>query len=242
MKEDSSSSASRHCKDCPAWKSSVFAQLRGQDLDLLQKEKSQSDYQRGDVFNEKGRPAQEMYCLMSGSAKVTLIDEQTGRQSLVRLVAPGGLLGYRCIFSVEHFRGTASALTSSVACKISKSFVLSLIDRNPTFSLELLDRMGQEIAAAEYHHHSFCQKNVRERVAEAFLILKEKYGEETPQGWRIGTRLTRPELSDWVGASRESVIREITNFTQEGLITQIGSDTYVLDCASLEKICGYRPK
>jgi CRP-like cAMP-binding protein len=207
-------------------------------LDLLQREKSQHNYNRGESLSAKGKPAEEIYCMSLGSAKVTLLDENTGRQSLVRLAAPGDLLGYRCIFSTPKFRGTATALTTTTACKISKDFVFALIEREPKFSFELLNRMGQEVAAAEYHHHSFCQKNVRERLAEALLILKNKFGVETPAGWKIDTRLTRSELSNWVGASRETVIRELTDFTQESLIDQIGDYIYLKNLDLLAKISG----
>lgn len=229
---------SRHCKACPVWKTSVFAGLSDSDLDVLHREKQQAVYQRGDAFSEKDQPAQEIYCLATGAAKVTMTDQQTGRQSLVRLAAPGDLLGYRCIFSVDRFRGTATALTTSVACKVSKGFVFGLIEKAPQFSFELLNRMGREVAAAEYHLHSFCQKNVRERLAEALLILKDKFGVATELGWKIDTRLTRSELSNWVGASRETVIRELTDFAQEKLIAQVGDATFVTDIGQLEKICG----
>ncbi len=174
--------------------------------------------------------------MASGSAKVTLVDSKTKRQSLVRLAAPGDLLGYRCIFSVDKFRGTAAALTPTVACKISKKFVFSLIAKAPLFSFELLNRMGRELAAAEDHHHSFCQKNVRERLAEALLILKDKFGVDSPDGWKINTRLTRSELSNWVGASRETVIRELTHFTLEGLIESAGDFTFIKNLGALAVI------
>jgi CRP-like cAMP-binding protein len=229
---------STHCKSCPAWASSAFAHLNDADLDHLQRKKVESIYQRGDAFSQKGRPANDVYCLGSGSAKVTLVDEQTGRQSLVRLVAPGDMLGYRCIFSTGKFRGTATALTPSRACKVSKALVFELIERVPRFSFDLLRRMGLEVANAEYHHHSFCQKNVRERLAEALLILKEKFGKETPLGWKIDTRLTRTELSNWVGASREGVIRQLTEFAQEQLIEQIGDYTYLKNVEKLGAVVG----
>jgi CRP-like cAMP-binding protein len=241
MSEDSNGCQSTHCKSCPAWANSVFRNLNDQDLDLLQQKKSQRNYERGEAFSIKGQPTDEIYCLGLGSAKVTLLDENTGRQSLVRLAAPSDLLGYRCIFSAPSFRGTATALTTSTACKVPKSFVFDLIEREPKFSFEMLARMGREVAAAEYHLHSFCQKNVRERLAEALLILKDKFGVETPAGWKINTRLTRSELSNWVGASRETVIRELTAFTQESLVDLIGGYTYLKNLGELTKISGTRP-
>lgn len=216
----------------------MFANLNTSELDQLQDEKVEIERERGEVFSEKNKPTDFIFCLGSGSAKVTLIDDKTKRESLVKLVAPSDLLGYRCIFSSDRYVGTASALSPSRACRISKDFIFKMIERSPRFSFELLKRMGHEIASSEYHHHSFCQKSVRERIAEAFLILKDKFGEATSNGWRINTHLTRTELANWIGASRETVVRTLTDFQVEGLIRQVGDDLHVLQFESLRKISG----
>lgn len=226
------------CRDCPAFGASAFARLPEAEIDRLDQMKSEKRYDRGDTFSVRGCAADEVFCVRSGSAKVTLQDPHSGRQSLVKLVGPSDMLGYRCIFSETHFRATASALTPTVACRISKNDIFELIGHTPALGFEFLKRMGNEVASAEHHHHSFCQKNVRERLAEGLLILKKKFGEEEAGAWRINTRLTRAELSNWVGASRETVIRALTELAQEGLIQMRGDTLYLLDLPKLTIIGG----
>jgi CRP-like cAMP-binding protein len=227
-----------NCSQCPAWKTSAFAALSAENLEFLERKKQLGEYSRGDTFSVKDQPAVDVYCLQSGSAKVVLTDEKTGRESLVRLAAPGEMLGHRCIFSRETFRGTASALTESVACKMSKDVIYELIERSPAFSVELLKVMGQEVAAAERHHQSFSQKNLRERLAELLLILRGRFGVSSDLGWRLNTRLTRQELSSWVGASREAVIRCLSDFIEEHLIVYQGDEIHVCDVNGLERVAG----
>lgn len=236
MSKDGKTPTSKNCRQCPAWPASAFARLSGIELEKLEARKTMKPFQRGDAFSAKGEPTNEVYCLRSGSAKVCLTDEKSGRESLVRLVAPGDMLGYRCIFSADRYRGTASALTESVSCVIDKNTIFDLIERIPDFSLEMLKRMGLELASSEYHHHSFCQKNVRERMAEALLILRSKFGEKSDQGWKINTRLTRADLANWVGASRETVIRTLSEFIDDDLIAQTDDFIYLIDLEALSKI------
>ena len=120
-------------------------------------------------------------------------------------------MGYRCIFSEANYRATASALESSKVCKISNSFIFSHIEESSAFSRELLNRMGREISSAENHHHSFVRKNVRERVAESLIILKNKSSIQVPQGWKIGIKLNRSELASWVGTAKENLIRTLAD-------------------------------
>jgi CRP-like cAMP-binding protein len=206
------------CLNCSAWKESAFASLDSESLEYLRKNKEEGAYKNNDVFSEKGKPATEVFCLKTGAAKVHLMG-RNGEKSIVRLVAPGDMLGYRCIFSSNIYRGTASSIETSSACKIPKSVILKLIERNPAFSEELLSRMGKEIASAESKHQSFCQKNVRERLAEALLILNQKFGKPHLQGTVIEVYLRRVELANWIGAAKETVIRSLSNFKEEGLIS-----------------------
>ena len=178
-------------------------------------------------------PADSVYCVMQGSAKVTLYGK-----SIVRLVSAGDLLGYRCIFSQEKFRATASALGQTTACKISKSTINLLIEKEPGFAGELLQRLSLEIAASEHHHYSFCKKSVRERIAEAFCILGKKFGTETPKGLRIDIHLTRVEIANWIGAAKETVIREITDFKTEKLIDEDENYFYVTDYHKIKALAG----
>lgn len=223
----------KNCKNCSAFSQSFFRHLNAGSLEYLAANKETAEYQRGDTFSVEDTPADSVYCLMQGSAKVTLYGK-----SIVRLVSAGDLLGYRCIFSQEKFRATASALGPTTACKISKKTVNFLIEKEPGFAGELLQRLSLEIAASEHHHYSFCKKSVRERIAEAFYILGKKFGTETPNGMRIDIRLTRVEIASWIGAAKETVIREITDFKDEKLIDEDENYFYVTNYHKIKTLAG----
>ncbi len=190
-------------------------------------------FRKNQAFSERGKPAMEVYCLKSGAAKVHLTGA-LGKKSIVRLVAPGDMLGYRCIFSSDSFRGTASSIHHSVACKISKDTIFSLIEQNSNFAKELLARMGREIATAEARHQSFCQKNVRERLAEGLLFIQKKFKfqKEAP----FSLPLTRSEIANWIGAAKETVIRTFTDLKEEKIIETHADQIQILDFERLVMI------
>lgn len=225
-----------HCKNCSAFEKSVFHKLSPTYLDELFENKEQMNCLKGQKFNVQNEPALDVYCMASGSAKITRHAAKNNTQSIVRIAAKGDLLGYRCIFSEDQFRATASALENSNVCKISKSFMFKLIEENTEFSKEILKRMGQEIAHAENHHHSFCNKNVRERTAEALLLLKNKASTQISQGWRIDIKLTRNELASWIGTASETLIRCLSDFKQEGVIVELDDCMVITNPQALKAI------
>jgi CRP-like cAMP-binding protein len=85
------------------------------------------------------------------------------------------------------------------------------------------------MGAAEERISSLHQKNVRERLAELLLILKESHGIKTDSGsWRLDLKLTREEMATMIGTANETLIRFMTEFKNEGLIAQDGKVIYIL--------------
>lgn len=219
------------------WEKSVFAKLSPAALEVLDAEKTPVKHERGQTLTAQGGPADHVYCVCTGSAKVTFTHAPTRTESILRIVAPGDLVGYRCIFSNSVFRATGSALEPTLSCRVSRATVLRLVERDAQFALEILRKMGEEIGGAEARLHSFCSKGVRERTAEAMLSLARAFGEPAGEdSRRFLLCLTRNDLANWVGATKETIIRTLTEMREEGLIEEQDGSVLVKSVAKLTQI------
>jgi CRP-like cAMP-binding protein len=99
----------------------------------------------------------------------------------------------------------------------------------PTVTLQIMKKMSQEISASENRNAAMSQKNVRERLAELLLELKQSYGINENGRYRLDIRLTREEIASMVGTANETIIRFISEFKDEGLIQQEGKVIYLVD-------------
>ncbi|MDD4972784.1 MAG: Crp/Fnr family transcriptional regulator [Bacteriovorax sp.] len=234
---DISEKKSVHCHSCPAWKQSTFHTLSEIQLNDLQVNKTSFEYHRGAHLNQKGNPANGAYCIGSGQAKI-IWPEVDGKESIVKIVSPGDMTGYRCLFSEDTFRATAVALGSIRGCFIPKEHFNGLLKDDHQFNFEILKRMGNELKLAEKRLHSFCQKNVRERLAEALLILKESCGVQQDDRWVLDIQLTREEISAWIGSAKETVVRSLSDMKDEKVIEQEGLHIVLLNIQALRQIAG----
>lgn len=226
-----------HCHDCPAFKTSAFATLNKNELDELQNKKSSFEKTRGAVFNQIGNPVDGAYCLASGHAKV-IWPEPNGKESIVKIVSPGDMAGYRCLFSEDTFRATAIALNNVKGCFIPKVQFTDLLANHKSFNAQMLTRMGKEIRLAESRLHAFCQKSVRERMAQALLLLNEACGVDSDGKIHLDIQLTREEISSWVGSAKETIVRVLSDMKEEKIIELDGSVIYLLDLKALKTIAG----
>lgn len=234
---DISEKKSVHCHSCPAWKQSTFHTLSEIQLNDLQVNKTSFEYHRGSHLNQKGNPANGAYCIGSGHAKI-IWPEVDGKESIVKIVSPSDMTGYRCLFSEDTFRATAVALGSIRGCFIPKEHFNGLLKDDHQFNFEILKRMGNELKLAEKRLHSFCQKNVRERLAEALLTLKETCGVQKDDRWVLDIQLTREEISAWIGSAKETVVRSLSDMKDEKVIEQEGLHIVLLNIKALRQIAG----
>jgi CRP-like cAMP-binding protein len=222
-----------HCHNCPAWKQSAFHTLSETQLNDLQVKKTSFELQRGSQLSKKGTPTNGAYCIASGHAKI-IWPEADGKESIVKIVSPSDMTGYRCLFSEDTFRATAVALGSIRGCFIPKENFNGLLKDDHQFNFEILKRMGNELKLAEKRLHSFC----RERLAEALLILKESCGVQKDDRWVLDIQLTREEISSWIGSAKETVVRSLSEMKDEKVIEQDGLHIVIINIEGLKHIAG----
>jgi CRP/FNR family transcriptional regulator len=78
------------------------------------------------------------------------------------------------------------------------------------------------------------QKHVRERIAEAILLLKECYG-VTADGKTINSNLTRKEIANIAGTTTETSIRILSEFQKDKIISLNGKDITIINEEKLFK-------
>ena len=81
---------------------------------------------------------------------------------------------------------------------------------------------------------NMAQKNVKERLADTLLFLKDTFG-INGDGF-LSIVLTREELSSVIGTATESAIRLLSEFKKNGIIGLEGKKVKILDEAELLKI------
>lgn len=156
-----------------------------------------------------------------------------GHQQIVRLAGPGDLLGYRCLLADEPYSATAETLEEANLCFIDKKTFFHVLETHPSTAFHVMTALAHDLRCAEEKMTNMVHKNVRERLAELFLAFKTKYGEKSKGGIKLNISLTREEMAELIGTTQESVIRLISEFKGEQLISVKGREITLLDIPTL---------
>ncbi len=210
-----------HCETCPSRGTSVFCNLEGEQLKQLDEHKISNKYKKGQTLFFQGNPPFGIFCVNEGKIKISHTGTD-GKEAILRIAASGDILGHRSLFSDEHYSATATALEDCTVCFIDKKFILKEIEQCPSVAVNIITQLSKDMGAAEHRIVSMAQKNVRERLAELLLVLKETFGKKVDGRWYLDIKLSREEMASMIGVANETLIRFISELKDEGYIQQEG--------------------
>ena len=224
-----------YCTECENRINSILRDLAGPDLDALDSTKACYIYKKGQTIFAEGIPPTGLFCIHKGKVKIFKTGSQ-GREKIMRLAKNGDVLGYRSLISGQPATVSAAALEESVICCIPQETVFKLMRADGGFSMRIIQLLTNELARAEQEIVHLAQKPVRERLAEALVVLKQTYGTEDGNGSVLNVRLTREELASMIGTAIETLVRTIGEFKKERLITTEKKSIRILDLPGLIRI------
>jgi len=85
-------------------------------------------------------------------------------------------------------------------------------------AIKIIRVLGQRLRQSMELVRDLSFKQVPHRLAGLLMKLGEEYGRETGEGLLIDLPLSRQELADIVGTSRETVTRELKKMEREGML------------------------
>ena len=224
MKKNTHSS----CEDCSSKDSGIFCDMDHLGLDEVSHHKINNTYKKGQTLFVQGNHPFGIYCISSGNVKLTKTGPD-GKETIVRIVHGGDILGHRSLFTDDHYSATATAMEDTEVCFIDKKFILKIIEKNPSVALNVINKLSRDMGAAEKKLSSLHQKNVRERLAELILSLKTTHGVKENGRWKIDLKLTREEMATMIGTANETLIRFMTEFKEAGILEQEGKTIFIKD-------------
>jgi CRP-like cAMP-binding protein len=223
------------CIDCDSKEKGIFCDLQSEELLEISKHKVSNHYKKGQTLFLQGNPTYGLFCISKGKVKVLQMGAD-GRESLIRVASNGDVVGHRSLFTEEYYSTTASVIEDSVICFLDKRYIIKAIQEKPSVSFHIIEKFSKDLGAAENKMSSMFQKNVRERLAELLLLLKESYGVKEGRKYRLEIKLTRDEMASMIGTANETLIRFMSELKSEGIIEQEGKILYVCKEGELVKL------
>ena len=226
------------CEQCLSRKFSMFSELSEENLCSLSNTKNLITHKKGQILYYEGTKPMGVFCVSSGVVKTFKI-ASNGKEQIIRLAKKGDFLGYTALLGEETYSCTTTIVEDANVCFIPKDTFLDLIAKDRTFHQRLTKAICHELGVMEDQLTDATQKTIRERLAFTLLKLCDGYGVEGEKSQKIDIVLTREEIAALVGTATETVIRLLSEFKKDKLITFEGKKIVVQNKARLAKLADF---
>ncbi|MFD2100716.1 Crp/Fnr family transcriptional regulator [Flagellimonas iocasae] len=214
------------CENCIIRQFNSLRAMSKEELKKVSDSKTTKTIKKGQPLFEEGDKLNGVYCVRNGVSKLSKLSAN-GKDQIVKLATKGEVMGQRSVISEEVTNLSAIAVSDMEVCFIPKESITHTLQSNPNFTLEVLRHMAHDLKEADDVIVNISQKTVKQRIAEAFLYLKNNFGEDE-EGY-LALTLSREDISNVVGTATESAIRIISEFKKKGLIRTSGKRIGIKD-------------
>ena len=114
---------------------------------------------------------------------------------------------------------------------------MEALNDSKEFQMKVLKSLSHEFGVFINSSKILAQFSVRERTALALLVLHEKY--KSGKGEESVIDLSREELASIIGTVKETLVRVLHDFKEEGFVKIKGRGISLTDMEALARISNY---
>jgi CRP/FNR family cyclic AMP-dependent transcriptional regulator len=174
---------------------------------------------KSDFFTQ-GAPADCVYYLQSGRAKLTVLSK-TGKEATITLLAAGDFVGEESLAGVVGLRlATATAMTACVALKIERKEMIRVLHEEHMFSDMFLKFMLARSMRTQADLVDQLFNSSEKRLARILLLMAEFGTAGEPE--TLIPKITQETLAEMIGTTRSRVSFFMNRFRKLGFIEYNG--------------------
>jgi CRP/FNR family transcriptional regulator len=216
----------RNCGD-----TNIFNSLSKEELRTIMDNKRHVRFRAGETITKQNTPLTHLICIKSGLAKV-VSEGPKGKNLIIDIIKDNNLFtgGGTVIDDSHHF--SVAALTDIECCFIETSKIFTYLAINSTFAIELMKLYNSQHIKMHNTLINLIHKYMPGRVADTLLFLKNEIYLSNP----FQFILSKQELAEMSGMTKESFIRNLKDFEDSGIIKHSRNSIDILKEEDLKEI------
>lgn len=190
-------------------------------------------FKKKQIIYSEGNHPNRLYYVVKGKVK-TYRTNDDGKELITELYIAGDFLGYVALLEQSVYKDTAEALEETQLAVIPKEDFEELLNKNSQVTQKFIRLLAKNVSSREDHLLNLAYNSLRKKVAEALLLLQDKYQNGTEKEFTID--LSRENLATIAGTATESLIRTLSDFRQERLIDIKGGNIKIINKKKLANL------
>jgi CRP/FNR family transcriptional regulator, polysaccharide utilization system transcription regulator len=175
-------------------------------------------YQKREVIFRQNTPTSHVIFIKSGLIKIYK-EGRNKRNFTLKIATPGEFIGLMSNYGDEMHQFSASAILSAEIGYINQQVFNNIIKKNSDFAINLLKTLSVEGLYIFERLLSQSHKQLPGRIADVILYFSDVIFKKEEFEFPV----TRRELAELAGTTKESFIRTLAEFKNDKIISLEGS-------------------
>lgn len=221
-----------NCEDCYS-QNPIFSLLSKEELEIINNKRVEVSFKNGEIIYKQGMPLTHLVILRNGIGKI-YIEGSKGRNLILSYTKPFEMNGGIGVFLDQIHHSSLVAASDCDTCYIDIHSFNEVNRKNPKFMEAFLKFHTEKVRQTYYQFTVLTQKNMEARMAEAILYLSNQIFCKS-----IIESISKQDLADFTAMSKESAIRVLKDFKDEGYIDLDRQDIKIVYPDALQKIAAF---
>jgi CRP-like cAMP-binding protein len=176
-------------------------------------------YRKDQIVFSQGDPADAVFYIQKGKAKVTVVSEQ-GKEAVVAVLGADEFFGEGCLAGQSQRIANVATMADSVIMRLEKAAVVRVIHQEPAFSEMFIAHLLGRTIRVEADLVDQLFNSSEKRLARMLLLLANFGKEGTPEP--MIAKISQETLAEMIGTTRSRVSFFMNKFRKLGFIEYNG--------------------
>lgn len=184
-------------------------------MQTLTEDRITNEYKKKQFIYNEGHNPHRLYYIQKGKVK-TYKTNDDGKDLVVNMYNEGDFFGYLALLENDVYKESAQAIEDTELALIPRQDFEQLVNNDREIMQKFIQLLANNISEKERLLLDLAYNSLRKRVANSLLSLYNKFKTEASGNTLID--MTRENLANVVGTTKESLIRTLSDFKDEKLI------------------------
>jgi CRP/FNR family transcriptional regulator, cyclic AMP receptor protein len=181
--------------------------------------RSITKYRKGQIIFSQGEPADAVFYMQKGKAKVTVVSKQ-GKEAVVAILGVDEFVGEGCLAGQTKRISTVMAMTDAVVMRLERAAIVRALHDEPAFAELFIAYLLTRTIRVESDLVDQLFNSSEKRLARLLLLLAN-FGKETKPEPVIA-KISQETLAEMIGTTRSRVSFFMNKFRKLGFIEYNG--------------------
>jgi len=206
----------------------IFSSLSESHLEEIANIALKKIYRKNQVIFDQGDPGNSLIVVLTGLVKIALVDSNN-HEFIIKTFAPHDFFGEMALLDGGTRSATATAVEDTRALILFRDNFIGLIQKTPSVALGMLTELSNRLRTTTENISNLTFFDTYGKVARCLLDLAKQIGKKEGDGIALELILSRQELANMAGLSRETFARILKEFQVRGCLKVQGKKITIVD-------------